>query len=169
MSAETGAASPTPSDTPKRANKSDTPKRANKNEAKPTSASSGPRSSSEPAPKAEEPSAADDSQRASETQDKDVAADNTKRNRRDRSSGALTPTDQGNDAASLKVTRQIRQALMADNSLSFTAKNVKIITQNGKVTLRGPVKTTGERDRIEAAARKVAGDLQIDNQIEVKQ
>jgi hypothetical protein len=94
--------------------------------------------------------------------------DNTKVNERDTNTAAPTPGDQGNNQTDLKITQQIRQAVMADDSLSFTAKNVKIITQNGKVTLRGPVKSEDERSRIEAAARKVAGAVQVDNQIEVK-
>jgi hyperosmotically inducible periplasmic protein len=98
----------------------------------------------------------------------DVAPDNTKVNERDRSSTALTPLDQGNGATDLKLTQQIRQAVMADSSLSFTAKNVKIITLGGKVTLRGPVNSEQERSSIEAAARKVAGVAQVDNQIQVK-
>ena len=98
----------------------------------------------------------------------DVAADNTKKNERDRNSAALTPMDQNNNQVDLKITQQIRQAVMADSSLSFTAKNVKIITQNGHVTLRGPVNTEKERGAIEAAARRVAGAVEVDNQIEVK-
>jgi hypothetical protein len=94
--------------------------------------------------------------------------DNTKVNERDKSPSALTPMDQRNNETDLKITQQVRQAVMADGSLSFTAKNVKIITQAGKVTLRGPVKTAAERDAIDAAARKVAGATQVDNQIEVK-
>lgn len=94
--------------------------------------------------------------------------DNTKVNERDRSSAALTPMDQGNGEADLKLTQQIRQTVMADSKLSFTAKNVKIITKDGKVTLRGPVKTAEERAAIEADARKAAGTAPIDNQIEVK-
>ena len=93
--------------------------------------------------------------------------DNTKVNKRDNDSAALTPMDQGNGQSDLKITQQIRQAVMADGSLSFTAKNVKIITVKGKVTLRGPVNNDAERSAIEAAARKVAG-AQVDNQIEVK-
>lgn len=93
--------------------------------------------------------------------------DNTKVNERDTNAAALTPVDQGNNESDLKITQQIRQAVMANDALSFTAKNVKIITNGGKVTLRGPVKTTAERDAIDAAARKVAGN-QVDNQIEVK-
>lgn len=96
-----------------------------------------------------------------------VAPDNTKVNKRDANSAALTPVDQGNGEVDLRITQQIRQAVMADNSLSFTAKNVKIITLNGSVTLRGPVNTAAERSAIDAAARKVAG-AQVDNQIEVK-
>lgn len=93
--------------------------------------------------------------------------DNTKANQRDTDSAAVTPIDQGENASDLKVTQQIRQAVMADGSLSFTAKNVKIITLNGKVTLRGPVNTAAERASIEGAARKVAGAGMVDNQIEV--
>jgi hyperosmotically inducible periplasmic protein len=93
--------------------------------------------------------------------------DNTKVNERDRNAAAQTPMDQGNNATDLKITQQIRQAVMGNDALSFTAKNVKIITNGGKVTLRGPVKTAAERDAIDAAARKVAG-AQVDNQIEVK-
>ncbi|MDF3070308.1 MAG: hypothetical protein K0R38_5909 [Polyangiaceae bacterium] len=94
--------------------------------------------------------------------------DNTKVNERDRNAAALTPTDQKENQTDLKITQQIRQNVMADGTLSFTAKNVKIITAGGKVTLRGPVKTDAERSAIEAAARKVAGVSQVDNQIEVK-
>jgi len=94
--------------------------------------------------------------------------DNTRVNDRDRGNGPPTPMDQGNGASDLKITQQIRQAVIADGSLSFTAKNVKIITNNGKVTLRGPVKTDQERQAIESSARKVAGDGNVDDQIEVK-
>jgi len=89
-------------------------------------------------------------------------------NTRDRSPNAPTPMDQSNAPSDLQLTQQIRQAVMADGSLSFTAKNVKIITANGKVTLRGPVNTEQERRSIEASARKIAGDGNVDDQIEVK-
>ena len=108
---------------------------------------------------------AEDAKKAAPT---DAAPDNTKVNERDTNSAAPTPMDQGNNASDLKITQKIRQAVMADGSLSFTAKNVKIITQNGKVTLRGPVNSEDERSRIEAAARKVAGTAVVDNQLEVK-
>jgi len=92
-------------------------------------------------------------------------ADNSKVNERDRNSAALTPMDQGSSEADRKITQQIRQDLMKDKSLSFTAKNVKIITVDGKVTLRGPVKSDAERSAIEAAARRVTGN--VDSQLEV--
>jgi hyperosmotically inducible protein len=76
--------------------------------------------------------------------------------------------DQGGSQSDRNTTQRIRQAVVKDSSLSFTAKNVKIITINGKVTLRGPVKTDQERAAIETAAKRVAGETQIDNQIEVK-
>jgi hyperosmotically inducible protein len=111
-------------------------------------------------------SKADDTARTSP--DVPAAPDNTKVNQRDTNASALTPMDQNNNSADLKITQQIRQAVMADGSLSFTAKNVKIITQGGKVTLRGPVNNAQERSNIEAAARKIAGVTQVDNQLEVK-
>jgi hyperosmotically inducible periplasmic protein len=95
-------------------------------------------------------------------------ADNSGVNKRDTSSAALTPMDQGGSESDRKITQQIRQDLMKDNSLSFTAKNVKIITVNGKVTLRGPVKSEAERSSIEAAARRAAGTgAQVDSQLEI--
>jgi hyperosmotically inducible periplasmic protein len=97
-------------------------------------------------------------------------ADNTRVNRRDRSGATLTPMDQGPSDADRKTTRDIRQAVMNDSSLSFTAKNVKIITVDGRVTLRGPVKTEAERTAIEAAARKVVGNgALVESQLELIQ
>jgi len=117
---------------------------------------------------AEPPKAAAEPPVAAEPAKPGVAPDNTKVNKRDTNSAALTPMDQNNNQTDLNITQKIRQAVMADGSLSFTAKNVKIITQNGKVTLRGPVNSAQERDAIDAAARKVAGSAQVDNQLEVK-
>ncbi len=96
------------------------------------------------------------------------APDNTRVNTRDKDGKNLTPMDQGGSEGDRKITQQIRQAVMKDGSLSFTAKNVKIITINGKVTLRGPVKTEAERSAIEAAAKSAAGANQVDNLLEVK-
>lgn len=93
-------------------------------------------------------------------------ADNTKVNDRDRH-GALTPTDQGG-GKDRDITAAIRRAVVADGALSFTAKNVKIITVGGKVTLRGPVKSDAEKTAIEAKAKAAAGVTEVDNQLEVK-
>ena len=97
-----------------------------------------------------------------------AAPDNSRVNARDTGGKTLTPMDQGGSESDRKLTQQIRQAVMKDGSLSFTAKNVKIITINGKVTLRGPVKTDAERSAIEAAAKSAAGANQVDSQLEVK-
>lgn len=94
--------------------------------------------------------------------------DNSAVNKRDKDGSTLTPMNQGTSEGDRKITQQIRQAVMKDSSLSFTAKNVKIITINGKVTLRGPVKTDQERSTIEAAAKNVAGVNQVDNLLEAK-
>lgn len=96
------------------------------------------------------------------------AADNTATNLRDRHHAAPIPSDQANDKADLRITQQIRKNVMGDSTLSFTAKNVKIICAGGKVTLRGPVKTQQERAAIAAAAQRVAGVSEVDNQLEVK-
>src|ERR1700719_640799 len=70
-----------------------------------------------------------------------AAPDNSAQNQRDRDHQTLTPIDQSNKPADLETTRNIRQALVKDDRLSTEAKNVKIITVDGAVTLRGPVKT----------------------------
>jgi len=106
---------------------------------------------------------ASDANRPSNTQ-----PDNTAVNERDRKSQTPTPLDQGNNKQDLDITQQIRKSVMADKTLSFTAKNIKIITTGGKVTLRGPVNTAEERNAIDAAARKVVGSSNVDNQIEIK-
>lgn len=93
--------------------------------------------------------------------------DNTARNIRDRADSALTPLKQGESASDLSMTQNIRQAVMNDSSLSTTAKNIKIITVNGKVTLRGPVTSAAEKQAIETLAQRVAGG-QVDDQLEIK-
>lgn len=95
-------------------------------------------------------------------------ADNSGNNATPAGARGLTAGDQGGSEGDRKITQQIRQAVMGDKALSFMAKNVKIITINGKVTLKGPVKSDQERAAIETAAKRVAGDAQVDNQIEIK-
>ncbi len=97
-----------------------------------------------------------------------TAADNTAKNERDRSGDTKTSGDQSNSAEDIKLTADIRRAVVGDGSLSMTAKNIKIISANGMVTLRGPVKTAQEKAQIEKLARKAAGKAKIENQLEVK-
>jgi len=94
--------------------------------------------------------------------------DNTAINERDRSRETQTSGDQSNSSADLKITQAIRQALMKDSELSTTAKNIKIITDNGQVTLRGPVKNAQEKAKIDQLARSTAGGAKIDDQLDVK-
>jgi hyperosmotically inducible periplasmic protein len=97
-----------------------------------------------------------------------TAPDNTGRNVRDRSGTTLTPGDQSESEDDRTVTQQIRKAVMADDSLSTMAKNIKIITADGVVTLRGPVQSPHEKEVIAAKAQQFAGMNKIDNQLEVK-
>jgi osmotically-inducible protein OsmY len=96
-----------------------------------------------------------------------VEPDNTGRNVRDRSGDTKTPGDQSENEADRTITQNIRRAITGDDSLSTNAKNVKIITNDGTVTLRGPVKSEKEKTEIEAKAKQVAGVKSVDNQLEV--
>jgi hypothetical protein len=97
-----------------------------------------------------------------------TASDNTARNVRDRNDNTLTPFDQSNSPADRETTAQIRKEIMADKGMSVNAHNVKVITVNGRVTLRGPVKTTEEKAAIEAIASRIAKSGNVDSQLEVK-
>jgi osmotically-inducible protein OsmY len=99
----------------------------------------------------------------------DKPADNSARNERDRSGETKTSGDQSNSPADIKITAAIRRAVMKDRSLTMTAKNVKIITAGGLVTLRGPVKSAQEKTKIDQLAKAAAPGAQIDNQLEVKE
>lgn len=96
------------------------------------------------------------------------AADNTARNERDQKGTTLTPLDQGSSSADVALTKQIRKDVLAREELSVTAKNVKIITVNGHVTLRGPVNNEEEKRVIGELAANVAKPGNVDNQLEVK-
>src|SRR3954464_13426480 len=85
--------------------------------------------------------------------DEKTKPDNTSTNERDRSGETKTSGDQSNSSADLKITQAIRRALMKDGELSTTAKNIKVITTNGQVTLRGPVKTAQEKARVDQIAK----------------
>jgi osmotically-inducible protein OsmY len=94
-------------------------------------------------------------------------ADNTGRNVRDRGE-SVTPTDQSNSAADIETTAKIRKAIVDDDQLSSNAHNVKIVTRDGAVTLRGPVKSAAEKSAIAAKAQQVAGVKRVDNQLEIE-
>ena len=94
-------------------------------------------------------------------------ADNTKTNERDHNTAALTPGDQGENEIDRTITQKIRQGVMKDEALSMTAKNVKIITANSVVTLRGPVKSDKEKADIVAIATATDGVKRVDNQLEI--
>ncbi|MBA2727235.1 MAG: BON domain-containing protein [Parachlamydiaceae bacterium] len=92
--------------------------------------------------------------------------DNTGKNIRDRDSMVKTPLDQSESEADRTITQKIRQALMSDDSLSTNAKNIKIITINGVVTLRGPVANPQEKEVIARKVNGVQGIVRVDNQLE---
>ena len=94
-------------------------------------------------------------------------ADNTKVNKRDRQAGQQTADQQQNNKSDVEITRQIRKAVVADESLSTYAHNVKIITVDGKVTLKGPVKTADEKAAIKKIAIDAVGAANVVDQIAV--
>jgi hyperosmotically inducible periplasmic protein len=96
-----------------------------------------------------------------------VEADNTGRNVRDRDNATTTAGDQSENEQDRTITENVRKAVSSDDALSTNAKNVKIITNNGTVTLRGPVKSQKEKVDIEAKAKQIAGVKNVDNQLEI--
>ena len=109
----------------------------------------------------------DQSQSSQGSQSAAVEPDNTGRNVRDRNEATKTPADQSENEVDRTITQNIRRAITSDDSLSTNAKNVKIITNDGTVTLRGPVKSEKEKADIEAKAKQVAGVKNVDNQLEI--
>ncbi len=103
-----------------------------------------------------------------QTAAENVAVDNSARNQRDRDRQNLTPFDQSNKPADLELSRNIRRALMKEDHLSTEAKNIKIITIDGAVTLRGPVKTDQEKAAIMSRAVEVAGTSNVHNELQVE-
>jgi len=95
-------------------------------------------------------------------------ADNTKRNSSEENKNTVTAEKQSNSQDDLTLTQKVRQAVMKDGSLSMNAKNVKIIAQDGKITLKGPVDSQQEKDTIGSEAGGIAGKENVDNQLEVK-
>lgn len=93
-------------------------------------------------------------------------ATNTEVNRRDSTYATKTPLDQNENSKDIAITAEIRKRIV-DSSMSVDATNSKIVTQDGKVTLRGPVATAEEKGRIDTIAKEVAGPDNVDNQLDV--
>ena len=93
--------------------------------------------------------------------------DNTKVNKADRAKGAVTADEQKENAADRELTKKIRQSVVGDKSLSTYAHNVKIVSQNGQVTLKGPVRSEAEKTSIVAKATEIAGAGKVTNEITV--
>lgn len=97
--------------------------------------------------------------------------DNTKRNERDRSGDTLTPADQGKNESDREISRLLRKSIVVEKGpspYSINARNIKIITTEGVVTLRGVVNSQAEKDSLEARAKQASGVTRVDNQLEVK-
>ncbi len=105
---------------------------------------------------------------AAQTSEAKTKPDNSAVNKRDRSSGAVTADQQKMNAADRALTAKIRRSIMADKSLSMYAHNVKIISQDGTVTLKGPVRSDEEVKAIESKAITITGDSgKVVNQMSV--
>jgi osmotically-inducible protein OsmY len=94
--------------------------------------------------------------------------DNTKMNQGDHDPNAVTADQQGMNKSDRDITQQVRKAIIADKALSTYAHNVKVITQNGAVTLKGPVRSEDEKQAIASKAAEVVGADKVTNQIEIK-
>ena len=93
-----------------------------------------------------------------------TAPDNTKTNK---DQAGPTADQQKMNSSDRAVTQKIRKAIHEDQSLSTYAHNIKVITQDGKVTLRGPVRSEEEKSNLEAKAVSVAGQENVTNQLDV--
>jgi hyperosmotically inducible protein len=104
-----------------------------------------------------------------QSSDDQTKPDNTAVNKGDGSRGAVTADQQKMNAGDRKVTAKIRRSIMADKSLSVYAHNVKIISQNGTVTLKGPVRSDEEVQSILSRATNVTGSAdKVINQMSVE-
>lgn len=97
-----------------------------------------------------------------------TAADNTRVNKQDQNANAPTADQQKNNVSDRELTRQIRRSITSDKSLSTYAHNVKVIAQNGQVTLKGPVRSEDEKKSIESKAAEIAGADKVTNNLAVQ-
>ncbi len=96
-----------------------------------------------------------------------IPADNSKVNQRDEQAVEKTATDQGSSSRDVEITRKIRRSITSNSKLSTYAHNIKIITINGLVTLKGPVNSVKEKEQVVALAKAVAGDAKVNNELDV--
>jgi hyperosmotically inducible periplasmic protein len=96
-----------------------------------------------------------------------VKSDNAKMNEKIELNHEVTSQDQGSSEADIKTTQSIRQEVTSQESFSTNAKNIKIVTMNGSVILKGPVKTRAEKNKIELIAKSVAGKTKVTSEITV--
>jgi osmotically-inducible protein OsmY len=96
------------------------------------------------------------------------ASDNTKTNQRDRNPNEPTADQQSNNRSDRDIAQQVRQAIIADKAFSTYAHNVKVIAQNGQVTLKGPVRSDDEKRAVEAKATAIAGDGKVTSELTVE-
>jgi hyperosmotically inducible periplasmic protein len=129
----------------------------------PAAQQSAPQANQQAAPQADQQPAPQTASPADNT-----PADNTKMNERDRNPNEPTADRQKDNRSDREITQQVRKAIVKDKSLSTYAHNVKVITQNGMVTLKGPVRSEEEKKAIEAKAAEVAGQDKVTNQLDVK-
>jgi hyperosmotically inducible protein len=102
-----------------------------------------------------------------DTSTQDQPADNTKVNQRDQSKSEATADQQKENPTDRQLVQQIRKALVKDKALSTYGHNVKVIVQNGMVTLKGPVKSDEEKQAIEARAAQIAGSDKVTSELQI--
>jgi hyperosmotically inducible periplasmic protein len=105
---------------------------------------------------------------AQSTEPQSTSPDNTKTNAQDRDKVAPTADQQKDNRSDREITQQIRQSLVKDKSLSTDGHNVKVVTQNGQVTLKGPVRSDDEKKTIEAKATEIAGENKVTSELNIK-
>jgi osmotically-inducible protein OsmY len=105
---------------------------------------------------------------AQDSATQNAPADNTRMNQRDRNANEPTADQQKDNRSDRDITQQVRQSIMKDKSLSPYAHNVKIVTQNGQVTLKGPVRSDDEKRAVEAKAAEVAGQDKVTSELDIK-
>ncbi|HEY9730893.1 MAG TPA: BON domain-containing protein [Drouetiella sp.] len=96
-----------------------------------------------------------------------INADNTKKNSKAVSGEKPTAQNQSNEKSSVERSAELRRAIMKKKGLSVNAQNVKLIDENGKLTLRGPVDSAKEKNIIEDLAKNCYGKDYV-SELEIK-